>query len=319
MNAMHGLPLDLNLLRVFEAVEAHRNVTQAARSLHQSQSSVSHALNRLRAFCGDPLFVRTRGGMAPTPFAESLVAPVRDSLLALEERLQRPRGFDPMLSQRTFNIALTDIGEALYLPTLMQRFQRSAGAIGVVVHPVTSEPLRQDMEAGRIDLAIGHLPGLKTGFYQQVLYRDVYVCMVRRDHPRVGRRITLKQFLGESHLLVRPPGTGGTSAIEAALGRLGHRRRIALTVPHFHAAQRVLAATDLVGVLSQRYVALDRNAQVRTMPVPFDVAQIVVRQFWHERAHHEPGNRWLRGFIAHLFTSKRPRAPSPREGGRGSA
>lgn len=305
MNTMHGAPLDLNLLRVFAAVDAHRNVTQAARSLHQSQSSVSHALNRLRAFCGDPLFVRTRGGMAPTPFAESLVAPVRESLLALEARLQRPRGFDPKRFPRTFNIALTDIGEALYLPTLMNRFQQAASAIDIVVHPVTSEPLRQDMEAGRIDLAIGHLPGLKTGFYQQQLYRDVYVCMVRSDHPRVRRRITLKQFLSESHLLVRPPGTGGTSAIETALGRLGHRRRIALTVPHFHAAQRILAATDLVGVLSRRYVSLDGNANVRTLSVPFDVGEIVVRQFWHERSHHEPGNRWLRGFIADLFKSSR--------------
>ena len=305
MNAVHRLPLDLNLLRVFDAVEAQRNVTQAARSLHQSQSSVSHALNRLRAFCGDPLFVRTRGGMEPTPYAESLVAPVRDALLTLEDRLRRPRGFDPKVSQRTFNIALTDIGEALYLPTLMQRLQHAAGAIDLVVHPVTSEPLRQDMEAGRIDLAIGHLPGLKSGFYQQVLYRDAYVCMARSDHPRVRRRITLKQFLAESHLLVRPPGTGGTSAIETALARLGQRRRIALTVPHFHAAQRILAATDLVGVLSRRYVALDRCARVRTMPVPFDVAEIVVRQFWHERSHHEPGNRWLRSFVAGLFAGGR--------------
>jgi DNA-binding transcriptional LysR family regulator len=303
MNVMHRVPLDLNLLRVFDAVEAQRNVTQAARALHQSQSSVSHALNRLRTYCGDPLFVRTRGGMQPTPYAEALIAPVRESLLTLEERLRRPRGFDPKLSPRTFNIALTDIGEALYLPTLMQRFQHAAGAINVVVHPVTSEPLRQDMEAGRIDLAIGHLPGLKTGFYQQVLYRDMYVCMVRSDHPRVRRRITPKQFLAEAHLLVRPPGTGGTSAIESALGRLGHRRRIVLTVPHFHAAQRILAATDLVGVLSRRYVALDRDARVRTMAVPFDVGDIVIRQFWHERAHHEPGNRWLRGFLAELFAS----------------
>ena len=303
MNAMHRIPLDLNLLRVFDAVEAQRNVTQAARSFHQSQSSVSHALNRLRVFCGDPLFVRTRGGMEPTPYAESLAATVRDALLALEEKLRRPRGFDPKATQRTFNIALTDIGEALYLPTLMRRLQHAAGAIDIVVHPVTSEPLRRDMEAGRIDLAIGHLPGLKTGFYQQVLYRDVYACMVRSGHPRVQRRITLKQFLAEAHLLVRPPGTGGISAIDSALSRLGQRRRIALTVPHFHAAQRILVATDLVGVLSRRYVALDRTSRVRTMPVPFDVGEIVIRKFWHERAHHEPGNRWLRGLIARLFAS----------------
>ena len=304
MKVVHKPPLDLNLLRVFEAVDAQRNVTQAARWLGQSQSSVSHALNRLRTFCGDPLFVRTRGGMAPTPFAESLVGPVRDALLVLEDRLERPRGFDPQKSERTFNIALTDIGEALYLPTLMRHLEKAASALRIVVHPVTSEPLRQDMESGRIDLAIGHLPGLKTGFYQQVLYRDVYVCMVRKRHPRIGRRISLKQFLNESHLLVRPPGTGGTSAIDASLGRLGHRRRIALTVPHFHAAQRVLAATDLVGVLSRRYVALDRHAQLQALAVPFDISDIVVRQFWHERSHHEAGNRWLRGFIAELFASR---------------
>lgn len=302
MKQVHNALLDLNLLRVLEAVDAQRNVTQAARLLGQSQSSVSHALNRLRAFCGDPLFVRTSRGMEPTPFAESVVPSVRDALLVLEDRLERPRGFDPQLSERTFNIALTDIGEALYLPTLMQRLERTASAVKIVVHPVTSEPLRQDMESGRIDLAIGHLPGLKTGFYQKVLYRDVYVCMVRKAHPRVRGKITLKQFLDESHLLVRPPGTG-TSAIEAALGRLGHRRRISLTVPHFHAAHTILAATDLVGVLFRRYVKLDKGGKLQTLPVPFDVNEIVIRQFWHERSHHDAGNRWLRGFIADLFAS----------------
>lgn len=301
MKIIHKPPLDLNLLRVFEAVDAQRNVTHAARSLGQSQSSVSHALNRLREFCGDPLFVRTRGGMAPTPFAESLVQPVRDALLVLEARLEQRRAFDPQRAERTFNIALTDIGEALYLPTLMRRLERAASLVRIAVHPVTSEPLRQDMESGRIDLAIGHLPGLKSGFYQQLLYRDVYVCMVRNRHPRVRRRMTLKQFLAESHLLVRPPGTGGTSAIDASLARLGHRRRVVLTVPHFHAAQRILAATDLVGVLSRRYVTLDPNAQLRPLAVPFDVSDIVIRQFWHERAHHEAGNRWLREFVAELF------------------
>ena len=156
------------------------------------------------------------------------------------------------------------------------------------------------MEAGRIDLAIGHLPGLKAGFYQQVLYRDTYVCMLRRNHPRLRHRITLQAFLKEGHLLVRPPGTGA-SAIDTALARLGERRRIALTVPHFNAARRILAATDLVGVLSRRYVELDPGPEVKTLPVPFDVNEIVIRQFWHERCHHEAGNRWLRGLFAELF------------------
>lgn len=302
MKRVHNTLFDLNLLRVLEAVDAQRNVTQAARLLSQSQSSISHALNRLRVACGDPLFVRTRRGMEPTPFAESLVPSVRDALRALEHRLERPREFDARRSDRTFNVALTDIGEALYLPTLMQRLRHAAPAVKIVVHPVTSEPLRDDMEAGKIDLAIGHLPGLKTGFYQQVLYRDRYVCMVRKGHPHVRGKVTLKQFLNESHLLVRPPGTGA-SAIETALARLGHRRRIALSVPHFHAAHAILAATDLVGVLFSRYATLDKRGKLQTLPVPFDVNEIVIRQFWHERCHHDAGNRWLRGLIAETFAS----------------
>lgn len=304
MNTIHIEKLDLNLLRVFETVDALRNVTQAARALGQTQSSVSHALNRLRDFCGDPLFVRTRKGMEPTPFAASLIAPVREALRVLKETLESPRGFDARMSQRTFNIALTDIGEALYLPTLMNRLGQVAPSLRIVVHPVAGEPLHQEMESGRIDLAIGHLPGLKSGFYQQGLYSDRYVCVARKEHPRIRGRMTLKRFLAESHLLVHPPGTG-TSAVELALNRLGHSRRISLTVPHFHAAKAILASTDLLSVVASRSLEMggaDDGFQI--LRVPFPVTRIAIRHFWHARFHHDAGNRWLRGLVAELFAAR---------------
>src|SRR3954464_8171015 len=95
--------LDLNLLRIFEALIEERSATRAGARLGLTQSAVSHALNRLRYAVGDPLFVRGPAGMLPTPRATEIAPRIRAGLAQLQAALT-PAGFTPAEADRRFVI-----------------------------------------------------------------------------------------------------------------------------------------------------------------------------------------------------------------------
>ena len=298
---MNTEKLDLNLLLVFEAVLKDRNVTAAGARLGMSQPTMSHALKRLRAMCGDPLFVRTTHGMQPTPYALQLATPIEQSLETIRSSLDRGLRFDPATSSRTFNLLMTDIGESMFLPRLMAHLRTAAPGVNVVATQIVRDQYRDVLQSGSVDLALGQMPNLISGFYQQRLFEDPYVCMVRTDHPRIGARISMKQYLSEVHLRVALPGSV-ESVVEQALARQGLQRRVALRIPHYLAAPAIIAATDLV-VTVPRLLSkvLGRGYELKALAPPLSLPRIVVRQFWHERNHYDAGNRWLRSAIAALF------------------
>ena len=174
---------DLNLLVVFQETLKQRRVSSAAKQLGLSQPAVSNALSRLRRALGDDLFVRTPTGMAPTPFAEQLAIPIADALLAIQESLNRQQVFDPASSTRHFTIALTDVGEIHFLPELYGELVDNAPNVSISTVRLDPRILREDMEAGKVDLAVSFIPYLQGGFYQRSLFRHRYVCMFRSGHP----------------------------------------------------------------------------------------------------------------------------------------
>ena len=293
--------LDLNLLLVFEAVLKDRNVTAAGARLGMSQPTMSHALKRLRAMCGDPLFVRTTHGMQPTPYALQLAAPIEQSLETIRSSLDRGLRFDAATTSRTFNLLMTDIGESMFLPRLMAYLRTAAPGVNLVATQIVRDQYRDALQSGSVDLALGQMPNLISGFYQQRLFEDPYVCMVRADHPRIGSRLGMKQYLSEVHLRVALPGSV-ESVVEQVLAKQGLQRRVALRIPHYLAAPAIIAATDLV-VTVPRLLSnvLGRGYDLKTLTPPVSLPRIVVQQFWHERNHYDAGNRWLRNAIATLF------------------
>jgi len=300
---MHSFQqLDLNLLRVFDAIMTTRNITAAAHRLGLTQSSVSHSLNRLRTFFDDPLFVRTKRSMEPTALAVDLAHPVSRSLVTLQDMIGHLREFDPGTAQRTFNIAMTDIGQTMYLPDLVRHFAEHAPNVDLVIHQLSRDSLRDKLESGALDLAIGPLQGLQAGFYQQRLYDNTWVCAVRRDHPRIRDSLSLEQFLYEKHLVIAPPGTLQKDGTEAILNSLGKKRRVAVRVPHFHVAASILAASDLIAVVPQGFIDIENASdRLRSLALPFARTKLVVSQFWHERFHMDSHNKWLRQQILNLF------------------
>ena len=298
---MNVQSLDLNLLRVFDAVLRDRSVTSAARHLGLTQPAVSNALARLRALFEDALFVRTPSGMDATPFARELAEPVRQALALLEAALSHGPGFDPATSTRAFRYYMSDLGQIEFLPPLVERARRVAPGVRLEAVAIEVEDIGDALAAGSLDLAVGFLPALGPPVRRQPLFRDPYVCLMRADHPAIGARLTKKAFLEASHALVSYKG--GHRVIEEALERAGVARRIALRVPHFTVVPMVLERSDLVLILPSKVARVyERRGRFKSLPLPVPMPPADVAAHWHERFERDPGSRWLRETVAELFS-----------------
>lgn len=306
-----GLPinfrtLDLNLLRVFDRVMAEGSLTRAAADLAMTQPAASHALKRLHAAVGEPLFVRSAFGMKPTARAEALWPRVREALDGLRDALA-PESFDPRRSEAAFRLAMADATAALLAPPLLDALHREAARVSVRILPLTTRDPRRLLLQGEADAAIGHFPvaaaallaeGPATGLRQRHLYDSHYVCVMRRDHPLAERPLTLDDYCAAEHLLVsfsgRPHGL-----MDQALAAFGRRRRIVLTVNQFFTAGRVVTQSDLLTVLPARFVdATGYAAQLVTRELPFPMEPVSVQMLWPLALDADPAQRWLRERIA---------------------
>jgi DNA-binding transcriptional LysR family regulator len=296
--------IDLNLLVLFNHMLAKRRVGATAEALGITQPAVSNALNRLRRLLGDPLFLRTSRGMEPTPFAEQLAEPVAYALGTIHSALNQRATFEPSASTRNFTLAMTDIGEIYFLPPLMEALGRIAPRVSIsTARDVTAE-LKDEMEAGRVDLALGLLPKLKAGFFQRRLFRHRYVCMFRKGHPLDKGRMTLQEFANADHIVVVAAGTGH-SQVDAMLDDMGVPRRICLRVPHFVAVGHILSETDMVATVPERFaLRCVKPFGLTYVPHPAKLPEIGINVFWHAKFHREPGNQWLRTLIFDTFSSQ---------------
>lgn len=294
--------IDLNLLVVFKHLLAERSVSRAAQALDLSQPAVSNALARLRKLLGDELFLRTPAGMVPTPFAEQLAESVTYALGMIHAALNQRSAFDPEHSERSFVISMTDIGEIYFLPLLMNVMRTEAPGVSITTHRNAGN-LREEMEAGKVDLAIGLLPILKSGFFQRRLFAQRYVCLMRKGHRLDRKKITLADFSAAEHLVVVSAGTGH-GQVDELLKRKGIARRIALTVPHFVAVGHILQATELVSTVPERFAErMVEPFNLVAVPHPVDLPQVAINVFWHAKYHKDPGNQWLRGVLFGQFSS----------------
>jgi len=294
--------LDLNLLRVFHHLMREQRVSAVARTLGMSQPAVSSALGRLRTSLGDELFLRTQHGMAPTPYALQLAGPVATALEGLQQALQVRASFEPVSSTRRFTLAMTDVGEMYFLPVLVEALARQAPGVTLQVVSVIQPGLREDMANGHVDLALGLLPQLQAGFFQQALFRQPYVCLMRSGHPLAARsRLSLQALAEAEHVRVLAAGTGH-GRVDEALERQGLKRRIRLTVPHYVALGDVLGHSNLIATVPERFA--QRVLQpfgLVTRPLPVAVEGSTIHQFWHGHLHRDPGHQWLRQRVAQCF------------------
>ena len=237
--------IDLNLLVLFQHLIVERRVSKVAENMGLTQPAVSNALAKLRRIFDDELFLRTPDGMVPTPFAEQLSESVGYALGMIHSGLNQRIAFEPAHAKRTVTIGMTDIGEIVFLPSLIERLGREAP--GVMLNTVRNSAgnLRDDMASGKVDLAIGLLPQLKAGFFQRRLFRQRYVCLFRRGHTLDRARLTLADYKAAEHLVIVSAGTGH-GKVDEIIQKAGIERLVRLSVPHFVSVGHILQRTGLV-------------------------------------------------------------------------
>ena len=311
--------VDLNLLPVLLTIYEHGSVSAAAQHLGLSQSTISMALARLRSAYGDPLFNRAGRGMEPTARMRALIGPLRDALSRVDRTLASETGFDPRTTTHTFTLAMSDLGEIVFMPKILRRIRQRAPSASV--RSVAASPLQieRGLENGEIDLAVGYFPDLREkSFLEQHLFFHHFVCLLRANHPIRASTLSLQQFLTLEHAVVY--GAGRSYEIfERFLRAKKLARRVVLETPHFMSIPPIISQSDLVvtvphavGVFVKRV-----HMNIRIAQPPMRTPKIDLKQHWHRNYQRDPKSRWLRDLVAALFTDELDewRELSTRDGG----
>lgn len=295
--------LDLNLLNALHTLLETASVTAAADRLGISQPAMSQSLRRLREMFGDPLLVRGRNGMVLTPRAESLREPLFQRLLELQELVLQTQSFDPAASSREFSVSATDFLQILFLPAFTRILQEEAPQIDLRIRTAMSQQYGNMLEAGELDLMLGSVllqehPGLK----RRQLGREPLMCAVRRDHPRISDRLTLEEYLAETHILVSPTQSTTPGLVDARLEARGYRRRIVVRLSSFLIAPYIVQSSDHVLTAPRRVIDSARDALgLQVFSPPIELETLPIWMLWHERSQGDPAQRWLRDTVVRAY------------------
>lgn len=293
--------IDLNLLSVFQEVYRERQISAAARRLGLTQSAVSNALARLRRTFGDELFVRTAYGMQPTPLAQQMAEPIGAAMVQVALALSQRSRFDPAASARRFTLAMTDVGEVYFMPVLIERCRTVAPNVEIASLRANGLTLKDDMETGRVDLAIGAFEDVSEALYHRALFRQPFVSMFRKDHPLAKGKVDLERFVAAPHLIV-DAAQSPYDRINGLLEKAGVTAGARFRVPHFTAVPYIVSTSELVVTVPQKLAESAASPfGLKWIEPPLALPALQTNVFWHRRFNHDPGIQWLRGLIADVF------------------
>ncbi|MCG8337034.1 MAG: LysR family transcriptional regulator [Proteobacteria bacterium] len=294
---MNLAEFDLNLLVIFDAIYKEKNLTRAGQRLNLSQPAISHALNRLRSAFDDPLFVRHGYRMEPTPLTEELKENIK-KVLELTERTLEDRGpFDPYRSTRTFHIGMQDYPMMVVLPKLLKSIKDQAPNIRIRTFHLTIENRKTALEDGKLDMVIGVRQDFGSSIFQQYLFRDREVCIVRQDHPTVKEELSLEDYL-DSEFVGLSFSDVKQARIDRKLKEMGHKRKVRLTVENEVTIPQLVSQSDFLAniaeLVAKEYVSW---LPIKMLQLPIEIEDFEFYQYWHARHQKDPGHSWLRKLI----------------------
>lgn len=292
MNSLRRL--DLNLLITLHALLVEKHITRAALRLHKSQPAVSHALAHLRRAFDDPLLIRRAGKLELTSRAAGLVQPLTDALGQLGALLDPP-GFDPARAQRVFRLAMSDYAARVVLPGLVRALRASAPGVDLVVSQSSREAMLAEVIDGELDMALGVFPmAIPDAIRLHTLFVERFACLADASTLPVSGTLDRDAWLARPHVLVAMRA-GADDEIEQALAREGLRRRIAVLLPHWSAANGLIAGTDLVLTVARRSLGdLAHDPRLKVFDAPFPIEPFDFTLVWHSRRESDPAHAWLR-------------------------
>jgi DNA-binding transcriptional LysR family regulator len=289
--------LDLNLIKVLHALLEECSVTAAGRRVGLSQPATSSALRRLREILNDPLLVRGTDGYRCTPHAESLRGPVNAAIAALSDAFRQPERFEPALASLTIRLAATDLATLATLPNVLPRLVREAPGIDLAIRSGDREEVFAWLREGAVDVALGVFPAIPGDCLAEPLFRDSFELLLRPGHPLLDGELTAERLAGFPAVLVSPGGHP-RGIVDTALEKLGLRRRVAVTVPHFLMAPHLIRASDMTLTFPRRLVAVIAHPfGLITRPIPLPLPEFVAKAVWLKRNDGHQPLIWLRQLI----------------------
>jgi DNA-binding transcriptional LysR family regulator len=312
MSEPHLHNLDLNLLRVFEALLEERSVTRAAQRLGLTQSAVSHALNRLRYALGDELFLRGPDGMRATPHASEIAPGVLRGLRQLQAALA-PSGFDPATTTRRFTVEAGAYVCAVMLPEVVARLRLEAPNAELRIRNAGSN-LVETLDAGRSDLAIGAYTRAPDRFEQTPLFEDRMVWVIRAGHPMAEQPLTMDRLVSLPQIIIAQvedaEAVDGAvsdnglerraiwddSALQQALAAQGKQRIVAVTAPDSHSALAIVSRTDMAAFVPRRLALAFEPFGVKLLDPPYPAPGAHLSLLWR-RDQDSPALKWLRTLL----------------------
>lgn len=294
--------LDLSDFLILKEIHRTHSITAAVDRVGLSQPSISIRLGHLRRHFDDQLFVRTSSGMMPTPRMESLLPGITEAITLLDPESAGHTEFSPERSDRTFRISFSDVAQIVLLPQLLTLLERKAPHVKIEAGSL-DDRTGYRLESGETDVSIGFAAEQHAGVYQQRLFTEHYACIARDAHPRIKTGLTEEQFLAEGHVSVIVPGTG-YSMMDQELEACGIHRLIKVRVPSFVGLPEIITSTDLLASVPARLAqTLSASRQIKALKIPWHISSYEVRQYWHQRFHRDPGNRWIRQVIFDTFAN----------------
>ena len=282
-----------------EALEKYRHVTQAAKYLGVSQSAVSHSLSRLREVFDDSLYVKTPRGMVPTPKAQSLAEQLPALIGNLSDLFLKKEEFAAERIDRVFRIQTTDLIEHLLLPTILELQEEAVPGLKVSFGNVGFSLPTQELEEGKIDLAIaGFFGKLPDGFYSQRLFKDSFRCCVRNDHPLIKKKVSLTAYCKLPHILIAPGGDL-SGRVDKILAKEKMQRNVVVGTSDFLSAGWAVAQSNAILTAPGKLITgFEKYLPLRSLKPPIAIPDITVVQVWHERHDKDPEHRWFREKMA---------------------
>ena len=289
---------DLNLLGVFDVLMQEKHVGRTAKRLGLSQPAISHQMARLREMFDDPLFVRAPNGIIPTQVALDLETPLRESLAAISHLFDRAP-FDPQKAEGTVRLGTTDYVEQILLPVLLPKLEKAAPSVRLVTSPLRGRLPSVQMIEGQLDIAVaGFFGEIPAGFQSRMLFKDTFACAVRKNHPTVNKKLTLKKYLSLNHLLITLTGDLD-GRVDQILRERGLKRNVIAGISNFITPGWVIAESDYI--LTAPKELLLRFAEylpIKLFEPPLDLNPIEIVQVWHNRSDHDPLCRWFRSVLS---------------------
>ena len=326
-NARQFQQLDLNLLKVFEALYIEQNMTTVAQTLHITPSAVSHAIKRLRSALhtsnvsrqtsgwvadnskADLLFVRKGQKMQPTVLCQRIAPKLIANLQQMRTILQQGGQFDPLTTEQTFTIAIPSALESLFMPALYQQLAPKLPYAQFACINLQREHIVRQLATREVDMAIDVARAIESPIMHKKLSSDPLVVLCRPDRERRADResrqsLSLSAYLAAKHIVVshRPIGT---VLEDFALLQQGYNRQVSLRCQNYQTARDIVAQSELLltlpSVLAKNLVVSDSGNTLECHPLPIEIAEIETHIYWHDTTEEDEAMRWLREQIQRWF------------------